>query len=476
MRYSQKKSESLGSGVYITTLGCPKNIVDSNHLKKRLLEAGIPLSDTLEDAGVIIVNTCGFIEDAKREAIEEILKIRAIKKGSILVAMGCLIKRYRKELLRSLPEVDVFFGIGEEEKIVWFIKDLFGSRGNEGINIEPKFQESPDERTLPILSHTRKTDRSYAYIKISDGCNRRCSFCIIPKIKGPYRSIEPEKILSEAEDLISQGYKELILVGQEISSYGIDRRKGEGNSKGFPSLRELLKEITSIKGDFWVRLLYLHPASINDELIEEIASNPKICKYIDIPLQHSEDRILRLMKRPGSKEFYRRLIKKLRNSIPELTLRTTFIVGFPGETEEEFSALKKFVKEMEFERVGVFKYNREEGTPAFSLKKQVPKKIKERRFDELMTLQTEISLKKNLQMIGKRVRCLIDEIEVAEDKKELNGGRAYGRLQSHAPEIDGMVIINLKTRELLKDLKPSTFTDVIITKAYDYDLQAEMVK
>lgn len=430
------KDSPSQEGVYIVTLGCPKNVADSGHLMERLFEAGISVVESPESARFIIINTCGFIEDAKRESIEEILRLSSLRKnGMEIIPIGCLVKRYKKELHKALPEVKALFGPGEEEKIIQYIKN----RAAE------KFHHS-----VPLLL----SPSSYAYIKISDGCRRRCTFCAIPGIKGKYKSIEPEMIVKEAEKFLSAGVKELVLVGQEISSYGIDR-------PGFPSLNKLLRELSSIQGNFWIRLLYLHPQSISDELLEEIASNKKICKYLDIPLQHSEDKILRLMKRPGSKETYKGLINKIRTLIPDVTLRTTFIVGFPGETEKDFKGLLDFVSEMEFERLGVFRYSREEGTPAYYLKGQVSQKIKERRYDEVMRLQAEISLKKNLSLVGKKMICLIDEV---------NEGIGYGRLESQAPEIDGLVIIKGN------DLRPGTFREVLIKKAYDYDLEAEAIQ
>lgn len=438
MSFSQKE------GVSIVTLGCPKNIADSGHLRERLIEEGISVLDSPDRAAFIVVNTCGFIEDAKRESIEEILRLATVKKnGTEIIAMGCLVKRYREELVKELPEVSAFFGLNEEEKVVHHIKNRLRARGLH-------INKTPQPSTLSTRPEVQSS--FHAYIKISDGCRRKCSFCAIPAIKGPYRSIEPQRILKEAEKLISLGVKELILVGQEISSYGIDK-------PGFPSLKELLREISSISGDFWIRLLYLHPSSIKEDLLEEIASNNKVCKYLDIPLQHSENKILRLMKRPGSKEIYKKIIKNIRETIEGVTLRTTFIVGFPQETEKDFRGLLDFIREMEFERLGAFKYSREEGTPAFHLKGQVPNSIKDKRYNELMKLQAGISLKKNLSLIGKRMKALIEEVK---------GNRGFGRLQSQAPEIDGMVIIKGD------NLKPGTFRDVIIKRAYDYDLEAEI--
>ncbi len=462
MLYSRKE------GVYIETLGCPKNVADSEAFKKRLLESGISLVSRPEEAEYIIVNTCGFIEDAKRESIEEILRLSSFKKIYLhrynsqrlsppstaktdtlgtnnrdfprLVVMGCLVKRYERELRKELPEVDAFFGLNQEEVIAYI-------KANKQKSTATRLRKT-------VTSATELNNPPYAYIKISDGCNRRCSFCVIPKIKGSYYSVEPEKIIQQAEEFISRGYKELILVGQEITSYGRDR-------KGLPSLRDLIRKITAISGDFWVRLLYLHPGSLTEDLLEEIASNEKVCKYLDIPLQHSEDRILRLMRRPGTKEQYRRLIQRIRTLIPDINIRTTFIVGFPGETDQDFKGLLDFIKEIEFDRLGVFKYSREEGTAAFNLKNQLPRRIKEKRFAQVMRLQAEISFKKNLSMINKRVRALIDEID---------GTVAYGRLQGHAPEIDGMVIIKNSG-----NLKVGEFHNIIITGAYEHDLEGKVL-
>jgi len=472
---------SQREGVYIETLGCPKNVADSEGFKKRLVLAGVPVKDSPEEAEFIIVNTCGFIEDAKRESIEEILRLASFKQKirtrrfthatntstvtftnnnvekavPKLVVMGCLVKRYFRELKKELPEVDAFFGVNEEDNIIAYLKSNSSTISGDSNRCDSFGLETVSFVTNKVKAGLKSSkgfqllpSPPYAYLKISDGCNRKCSFCVIPKIKGPYWSIEPDKIIREAQELISKGYKELILVGQEISSYGRDRRD-------FPSLRDLIKEITGIPGDFWVRLLYLHPASITEELLEEVASNNKVCKYLDIPLQHSEDRILRLMRRPGSKEQYRRLIKRIRSIIPDVTIRTTFIVGFPGETDGDFNGLIDFIKEIEFDRLGVFKYSREEGTPAFNFKGQLPDKIKKKRYDEIMKLQAEISLRKNLSLVGKKMRCLIDY-------------KGLGRLQSQAPEIDGMVLLN--------STSISDFVDVIITRAYEYDLEGLVAK
>lgn len=306
--------------------------------------------------------------------------------------------------------------------------------------------------TSKSLSYTVEPP-SYRYIKIADGCSRRCSFCIIPSIRGKFRSIEPEKIIREAEDFVLSGIKELILVAQDITQYGKDL-------KGY-RLPDLLKDLCSISGDFWIRLLYLYPSDIDETLIQTVAENDKIVKYLDIPMQHSEERILRLMGRRGTKKEYLRKIRQIREAIPGVTLRSTFIVGFPTEKEEEFQNLVDFIEEVQFDRLGVFKYSREEGTPAFNLKGQIPENVKQRRYDEIMTRQALISLEKNRALVGKKYDALIDYVDA---------DMTVARLYCHAPEIDGVVIL-----ENTGDLKAGKKTKVLITEAYEYDLKGVIV-
>jgi len=427
--------------ISIISLGCPKNLVDSEDLINRLYKEGFVYTEEPEDAGLILVNTCGFIEDAKRESIEEILRFRETKKhGKRLIVFGCLAKRYREELIKEIPEIDAIYGVGEEEEIVNYCRSISG----ESENGRPSRQDRAYLQT-----------GSYAYLKIAEGCNRGCTFCVIPSIRGPYRSLSPDEVINRAEGYISSGIKELILVAQDISSYGRDLRNGY-------DLSFLLKDIASIKGDFWIRLLYLYPSSIDDRLIETIAEEVKICNYLDIPLQHSEEGILKAMGRWGSKEHYKRLIMRLRDAIPGVTIRTTFIVGFPGEKERDFEGLKRFVEEMEFDRLGVFTYSREEGTKASRLDGQIPKRVREKRRAEIMSTQSRISLNKNLESVGHVYRALIDEV---------NGEIAIARLYSQAPEIDGVVII-----EDSSGLEAGDFVDVKIIEAFDYDLKAEVLR
>ena len=328
-----------------------------------------------------------------------------------LIVFGCLAKRYRDELLKEIPEIDAIFGVGEDERIVEYCKRIKGSRGL-----------SSNPRTLE--SYQSFASSSYAYLKIAEGCSRKCTYCVIPSIRGEYKSITPDEILKKAEGYINTEIKELILIAQDTASYGKDLN-------GY-DIANLLKDLCSISGDFRIRLLYAYPASIKDPLLNVIAEEEKICKYLDIPFQHSEDRILKLMKRGGSRKGYLNLIRKIRHAIPDIALRTTFIVGFPSETEEEFNSLIKFMEEAEFDRLGAFKYSKEEGTPAAKLKGHLTDAIKNRRFDTIMRRQADISLKKNKTLIGKRFKAVIDEA---------GEGMAVGRLYSHAPEIDGVVIM-----------------------------------
>jgi len=404
-----------------------------------------------DEADVILINTCGFINDAKEESIEHILLLLNRKKPcQKVLVFGCLAQRYMREMIEELPEVDGVFGVDSFKEIMDFLS-------------------LPDRnRDVSYRRLSYKEDgSSYAYLKIAEGCNRQCTFCIIPSIRGGLKSYAPERILEEAERLVREGVKEIILVAQDITSYGIDT----GNYR----LERLLRELASIEGDFWIRLLYLYPTMIDDALIETIAEVDKICKYLDIPIQHSEERILRLMGRPGSPELFRRLIKRLRQDIPGVVLRTTVIVGFPSESDEEFSRLLDFIKEMEFDRLGAFKYSPEEGTEACKIKEQIPEEKKQERFHEIMKAQAEISYRKNRDLLNRRFRILIDNVS-----EDLIAGRYYGQ----APEIDGIVIIdNCMSGNIPfsgqscseNKIKTGEFLDVRITDAYEYDLKAMLL-
>ncbi|MBA4348513.1 MAG: 30S ribosomal protein S12 methylthiotransferase RimO [Thermodesulfovibrio sp.] len=459
--------------VHITTLGCPKNIVDSGHLAKRFISAGFVHTDDMNDADIILLNTCGFIREAKDESIEEILRLSEIKKAAgtkKLVVFGCLAKRYKDELFREIPEIDSIWGVGDDEKIIEYCKKV-----ESGVKKFELGKKGISDFVLLNSELRTQNSQSYAYLKIAEGCDKRCTFCVIPAIRGRFRSIPPENILKEAEDYIQNGIRELILVAQDITSYG---REFSGYN-----LASLLKDIASIDGDFHIRLLYLYPTAIDEKLLDYLAGEEKIYKYLDIPLQHSEDRLLRLMGRRGTRKEYIKLIRNIRRTIPGIVLRTTFIVGFPTETEEDFDGLVDFIEDVRFDRLGVFKYSREEGTPAGKLKGQIPGKVKERRFDDIMKRQALISLEKNRELIGKRYEALIDEVD---------GDVAIARLYSHAPEIDGAVILNHNELYVMSNvfkvntyhasrithnafLKVGDVVTVEIVDAFDYDLKGVVI-
>lgn len=460
--------------VSVVTLGCPKNLVDSEELLSRLRDEGISHTTDAGEADIILVNTCGFIEEAKRESIDEILKLKKIReKGARLLVFGCLAKRYGKELIAEIPEIDALFGVGEESAIIEYCKTAaanrraytpIGAESGSSLSRTRAMGTVPDlrtERCEVVESGLSPTNgNSYAYLKISEGCNRSCTYCVIPAIRGRHRSTPPGDIVKRAEGLVRSGVRELILVAQDSGSYGREL-------KGY-NLSSLLRDIASVEGNFRIRLMYLNPSSVNSELLSVIASEEKICKYLDIPLQHSGERVLKAMGRTGSAESYRRTIRKVREAIPDVALRTTFIVGFPGETDSDFRGLIDFVEEMRFERLGAFVYSREEGTPAAKMKGQVPRRIKLKRLDEMMRVQSHISLDKNKALRGRKFSVLVDEVD---------GNTAIARLCSQAPEIDGVVILNKsEIRNPKSEMKPGEFLRVKITEAYDYDLKAEVVE
>jgi len=420
----------------VITLGCPKNTVDSRHLINELTAEGFFYVEEFKKADFVLINTCCFINDAKEESIDEILTAAKFKTDRKLIVFGCLSKRYGDELKKEIPEIDAVFGVNQSEKIINYIRQF-----REGSNtIIQDFQYTAEPP-------------SYRYVKIAEGCSRRCSFCVIPEVRGSFRSIKPEKILKEAEDFVNSGIKELILVAQDITQYGKEW-------KGY-NLTSLIEDLCSISGDFWIRLLYLYPADINQDLIKTVAEQEKVVKYLDIPMQHSEERILRLMGRRGTRKEYIKKIKQIREAIPGVTLRSTLIVGFPTETEDEFQRLVDFIEEVQFDRLGVFKYSREEGTKAYNLKGQIPENVKNRRLDEIMSRQAVISLEKNRALTGKKYSALIDYVDA---------DMAIARLYCHAPEIDGVVIL-----ENISDLKAGEKVKVLITEAYEYDLKGVIV-
>lgn len=394
-------------------------------------EKGYEIVNNPEEAEILVINTCGFIESAKKEAIDTILEMADYKSKNCkkLIVTGCLVERYKEELEKALPEVDLFIPIKEYDKI--FDK-------------------------LDYMKRTITTGKNYAYLRIADGCSNYCTYCAIPYIRGPLKSRTLEDVLEEAKRLSKEGYKEIILVAQDTARYGMDIYS---ESK----LVELLKELCKL--DFkWIRFLYAYPEMITDELIDVVANNEKICNYFDIPIQHISDTVLKRMGRKSNGASIREVIKKIRNKIPDVVIRTSLIVGFPGEKESDFDELYSFVKETKFERLGVFKYSKEEGTPAVKLKEQIPEERKEERYDQIMSLQQEVSAENNQKIIGRKLECIIDGLT---DDGEMYVTRSY----RDVPDTDGFVFVNKE-----KEHKVGDFIECIVKEAYEYDLIAEELK
>ncbi|GBD39678.1 Ribosomal protein S12 methylthiotransferase RimO [bacterium HR37] len=432
--------------VSIVSLGCSKNLVDTELILGSLKKVGYEISPSEADADIIIVNTCGFIGDAKRESINTIIELAEYKyrgKCKRLIVTGCLVERYADELKRELPEVDSFWGTGNLTKIGEVLRK---EKLKKIYKSPPGTLYDPDTpRILTTPSHT-------AYVKVSEGCSRTCSFCIIPKMRGPMKSRPVRSIVEEVKRLSDQGVKEINLIAQDMTSYGRDIGT---------NLETLLRELAKVEGIRWIRILYCYPWGFTDSLINLIAEEDKILSYIDMPIQHINDRILKLMNRKTTRSDIEDIIYRLRTKIPDLTLRTTFIVGFPGETDREFEELLEFIKEVRFERVGAFKYSREEGTKAGEMPEQIPEDVKEERFERLMETQSEISLQKNLQLIGTVHEAFIEGVES-------NGYLA--RIPSQAPEVDGITYVERNRR-----LSTGELVRVRITGADIYDLFGETV-
>ena len=435
------------------SLGCPKNLVDSEVMLGLLREKGWTPS-TADDADVVIVNTCSFIRDAKEESIETILSLAAVKgkrKGQKLVVTGCLPQRYGKELLRELPEVDLFVGTGEFHRIADLLEESAKGKVRQKQRIgAPEFLY--DHLTPRI--HTSFPGSTY--LKISEGCANSCSYCVIPRIRGRLRSRSISSVLQEARQAVSRGVKEMNLIGQDITAYGRDREDKAG-------LVRLLKGLVKVEGLRWVRLLYAHPAHITPHLVHLIREEEKICKYLDLPLQHVNEGILKAMNRPTPGKGILDFLGWIRKEIPGVVLRTSLMVGFPGETESIFRELLEFVKEAEFDRLGVFPYSREEGTPAASLKGRVPDRVKQERYRKIMSVQKKISLKKQKAMVGSRVPVLVGRPGNAP------GILGEGRTQGQAPEVDGIVFLTGRGS------RPGEMVKVRITDARPYDLYGKIL-
>ena len=432
----------------MVSLGCPKNLVDSEVMLGILKGAGLELTADEAQADILVVNTCGFIGDAKEESIDTILSLAEHKKTGRcrkLIVAGCLSQRYKDDLSISLPEVDCFIGTGEYHRIAEVVEDGFLERVLVGL---PTYIH--DYTTPRIIS----TPGFYAYVKVAEGCSNHCSYCSIPSIRGAFRSRPIDSVVKEAESLASQGIKEINLIAQDTTSFGKDR--GEG-------LEPLLKKLIPVKGIEWIRLLYLYPGRITDEVITIMKNEEKVLPYIDLPLQHISPPVLKAMNRQYTRIGVEALMEKLRSRLPDVTLRTSMIVGFPGEKESDFKELLDFVESVKFDRLGVFTYSREEGTPAWSMKGQVQKKIKSGRMDALMSAQREISLEKNRALVGSAVSVLVEGAN-----EDGDGFGLKGRAASQAPDVDGAVY--LKGRHV----EPGKIVSAIVTGAGDYDLYAEV--
>lgn len=433
--------------ILFISLGCDKNLADSEEMLGLLTAGGHEITDDETQADAIVINTCCFIKDAKEESVETILEMVEYKKtGSChaLIVTGCMAQRYQKEIIEEVPEVDAVLGTTSYGDIVKALEEAVA--GNH-------FEEFRDIDYLPDTGSKRvlTTGGHFGYLKIAEGCDKHCTYCIIPKLRGKFRSVPMERLIAQAEDMAEQGVKELILVAQETTVYGKDLY-------GKKSLHILLKKLCEIRGIRWIRILYCYPEEIYDELIETIRDEKKICHYLDIPIQHASDRILKRMGRRTSKQELIDIVGKLRKEIPDIVLRTTLITGFPGETEEDHEELKEFVDEMEFDRLGVFTYSPEENTPAAEMADQVPEEVKEERRDELMELQQEISYDRGQDRIGQELLVMI-EGKVADESAYI--GRTYG----DAPKVDGYIFV--QTGELLMT---GDFAKVRVTGALEYDL------
>ena len=448
--------------VSLISLGCAKNLVDSEIMVGHLHQAGMQVIPDAENADVVIVNTCSFIDSSKEESIGHILEaheqrgMRKRRRSQKLIVAGCMSQRFSKDLPGELPEVDAFIGLDQVTRVAPIIAELFAKeRGEAPANfVTPRSTFIPDFDTPRF----RLTPRHLAYVKIAEGCNHPCTFCIIPQIRGRHRSRTVESVVAEARSLVAEGVRELNLISQDTTFFGMDTWEERPNprtpvdsSRG-TALTTLLRQLNAIPGDFWIRLLYTHPAHWSDELIRTIAECPKVARYVDMPLQHISDAMLGTMQRETSGAYIRDLTRRIRAGIPGIALRTTFIVGFPGETEADVDELCAFIRETEFERLGVFRYSQEEGTRAAKMDGQIPAKEKERRWHRLMTLQQEIAAAVSQRGVGRTLKVLVEEPGVA-------------RGEADAPDIDGRVYVP-------RELPVGDFADVTITGYHEYDLLA----
>jgi len=441
--------------VGFVSLGCPKNLVDSEVMMGHLKQNGYEITADAADAETVVVNTCGFIDSAKKESIDAILEAARLKTeghAKRLIVAGCLVERYRDELKAEMPEVDAFIGTNQINEILTVCDPQTNTRSLPVVQLgNQSATYLYDESTPRVLA----TPSHYAFVKIAEGCDRPCAFCFIPQMRGHFRSRRFGSIVAEAYQLAEEGVKELILVAQDSSRYGEDLGKQD-------ALARLLRELARVDGIEWVRVMYTYPTHISDGFLDAIAEEPRAVKYLDMPLQHASQNVLKLMKRGGNRRSLERLIERVRRRVPEIAVRTTFITGFPGETEEDFAELLGFIKTVEFDRVGVFTYSDEEGTPAYDLANKVPGRTAARRRTALMKEQAKISRRRNKQRVGETVRVLF---EGESKESELLW---QGRMETQAPDIDGCVLINDVPEGVLP--APGDFVNVEITEAHEYDL------
>lgn len=443
--------------ISFVSLGCDKNLMDSEIMLGLIKEEGYIVTQQEETADIIIINSCGFKMDASEEGIENILRVADFKqtgncKG--IIVTGCMAQRYKEEIFDSLPEVDAVVGTGDFESIGSVIKDILN--GNQKVSLITDNNKAIDEKNS--LKRVITTTGGFAYLKIAEGCDKKCTYCTIPSIRGKFRSRTIESLVKEAELLANQGVREIILVAQDCSLYGTDLY-------GEKKLTELLKQLSKIEDIEWIRILYCYPEHIDDNLIEEMATNPKVCNYIDMPIQHADDNILKLMGRASSREKLEQTIQKLRQKMPDICIRTTFIVGFPNESEQAFNNLYDFTQKMQFDRLGVFTYSREEGTPAFNMENQIDEDVKQQRKEKLMLLQKDISSKICQKFIGKTLKVIVEGKIEGEDN--VYCGRSY----RDCYEIDGFVFFKCDNHI---ELLAGDFYNIKITDAYEYDLIGQL--
>ena len=462
--------------VGFVSLGCSKNLVDTEMMIGLFKKNNYEIVNEPQNADIIVINTCGFIESAKEEAINTILEMAEYKKKNckFLIVTGCLTERYKEDLIKSLPEVDLFIKFSEYDTIWEQITQLINNKNNaKTINlIENETNNNNEEQRITIENHINtnekldflnrviSTGKNYAYLRIAEGCNNFCTFCAIPYIRGRFTSRKIEDILEEAKLLANKGYKELIIIAQDTSKYGVDIYKK-------PMLAELLHKISKIEGIEWIRFLYTYPETITEDLIQEVKNNDKICKYFDIPMQHISNSILKKMNRKSTGESIRKLITKLREEIPNVVIRSTLMVGFPGETEEDFEELYEFVKWAKLDKLGCFTYSKEEGTVASKMENQVHPMTKKKRYNKIMALQKNISEENMKKHIGKTLKVLVESTQ-ANVKNSKNSYECIGRTYMDVPDIDGVIYIKGKA-------EPNTFVNCKVTDFREYDLIGEII-